>query len=214
MLKIILTAAAATGMLYHAIRRQGPPTLHRPKRVTLAVERAAGKIERARLADLEEVDEEEWGEYGKVVQRVGTGPVSVKLTVAGAKPTGGSGLLAQLVTPSGRNRAARRAAAHVRAKVGLLKRTEANDLVVGRLLRDYLSEKGVRPTHVVAIEPIARTYYYMPTTEDIYARQLDASRSAVEQRARYEATYYTDIPGRGLFGWFRRMRVYTGPPPK
>lgn len=109
--------------------------------------------------------------------------------------------------PTGRSLAARRAAAYVRSKIGLPKRTEANRLVAGRLIRDYLTEQGVRPSHIVVIEPIALYLVFKPNQSDILGRQLDASAIAHEAREEYGRDWFSRI-GKGWF-WSRAVRAPT-----
>lgn len=106
-----------------------------------------------------------------------------------------------LKVPQGRSRAARRVAAKVRAKLGLPKRTEANRLVAGRMIRDELVELGVRPSHIMRIEPIALYLVFKPIEEDILGRQLDASAVAGAARAEFGTDWYSEDHPTGWRAW-------------
>jgi len=125
---------------------------------------------------------------------------------------GGHGLLAYVHVKRGRQAAAKRAASYAKAKLGLPKYSEANVLVVSRLVRDYLQEVGMRPSHIAAVAPLAVSLTFIPTHADIEAKQVYASQAAVEAREAHDATYYTKVPGKGPLGWLRSRVVYTGQP--
>jgi len=98
-------------------------------------------------------------------------------------------------TERGRTRCVRLAVAHVRANLGgLPRRTEANRLVVGRLVSAFLTERGVRPTHQLRIAPIAVAASFIPTDTDIVARQIDASVSAASRRLMEGAEWGSEAP--------------------
>lgn len=119
----------------------------------------------------------------------------------------GHGLLGSVHLPRGRQAAAKRAASHVKASLGLPRYTEANAMVVGRLVRDLLSERGVRPKHIAAIAPVAVSLVFLPTKHDIYAKQLLASSAAAAQREAMDAEYYTEMHGEGPLGALRWRQV-------
>lgn len=108
-------------------------------------------------------------------------------------------VVAECSRPVGRSKAARRAAAHVRSKIGLPKMSEANRLVAGRLIRDFLSDSGVRPSHIVAIEPIALFLVFLPRREDILGKQLEHSMLMVERQAEYNGYWFSLV--RSWFWW-------------
>lgn len=85
----------------------------------------------------------------------------------------------------GRHRVVVRAVAHVRAKIGLPKRTLANEMVVRRLVSEFLKELGVRPTHQLAITPIAVEMAFVPFKADIFARDVAASMPVAVAREAY-----------------------------
>lgn len=94
-----------------------------------------------------------------------------------------------LSNPGERSRMVRAASAAARVKVGFPNATEANRLVVGRLVRDYMVERGVRPTHIQCLAPLATALCFIPTQADVEARQMLASSYAVqmfeEERTKY-----------------------------
>lgn len=113
-----------------------------------------------------------------------------------------------------RSRIVRMASAAAKRKFGLPKCTEANMLVVGKAVRDWLEEKGVRPTHIEHIAPLATAAVFVPTRADIEARAILASSTVVGLRAEYDATYFSDAP-RAWYRpstWFGRAyaRPFTG----
>lgn len=124
------------------------------------------------------------------------------------EPPEGDGVVEPLLDNMGsvkcRHRAARLAAAHVRSKIGLPKRSEANDLVVARLARDFLVERGVRPTHIQRIAPIALEFVYIPNDDDIFAAQLRQTRAVLEQVEAFEGQWYTKTDG-----WRIRVREWV-----
>lgn len=110
------------------------------------------------------------------------------------------------------SRIVQRAVAAVRNKVGLLKRNEANSLVVRKLVVEYLdSLPDLRKTHQLAIVPLAVELSFVPTKYDIMARDIAGSRAAVERREDYGADRAYSL-GWGPLGLLSRRRVVTHPP--
>jgi len=93
-------------------------------------------------------------------------------------------------------RIARQAAAYVRTKIALPSECEANRLVVTRLVQEFLRERGVRPTHQLAILPLAASLSFVPTAFDVEARDLEAT-AAFRRR---KDVYAADRRG-GVWGW-------------
>lgn len=115
-----------------------------------------------------------------------------------------------VVSGEGRMRVVTRAVAYVRAKIGLPKRTAANELVVRRLVSEFLKDLGVRPTHQMRIAPIAVEVSFMPTRSDILARDMAGSTPAVDAREDYHADRIA--PGRmGSLGLWFGTRVTKAP---
>lgn len=99
---------------------------------------------------------------------------------------------------TGRMRCARQCAWYVKSKVGLPKRTEANREMVSRLARDWLRDRGLRPSHICRVAPIATALVFVPSADDVDARQIDACTAAVDAREAYEA------------GWADRRFTWVG----
>lgn len=91
-----------------------------------------------------------------------------------------------------RSRISRLASAAAKVKFGLPKCTEANMLVVGKFIRDWLDERGVRPSHIEHIAPIATALVFVPTRADVEARAILASRPVVQAFEAYNATYWSE----------------------
>lgn len=99
---------------------------------------------------------------------------------------------------------------HVKSQMGPVKRTEANRLVAARIARDYLKDRGVRPTHMNQIIPIALALVFTPTEADILEQQLMGSTAFVEADEDHTATYHSR--GSGLVGWLlgtKRARKFA-----
>lgn len=123
-----------------------------------------------------------------------------------------SGLLSVIHTRSGRHAAAKKAAAFCKAEKGVMDHNKANELVAARVVREFLTDRGVRPSHIAAISPLAVSLVFVRTVHEIEARQLLASGPVVARREAYDAAYYTNLPGEGWLGWLRHRRVVTKPP--
>lgn len=106
--------------------------------------------------------------------------------------------------PALRMRIARAAAMEVKAKVGLLKDTEANNLVAGRIIRDYLKERGLRPSHIAQIAPIATVLALMPMRADVEARKMRATAQAYERGEEYYGDWVS-VVRRRYGGWAGRV---------
>lgn len=74
-----------------------------------------------------------------------------------------------------------RAVDAARAKLGDLRETAANRLVVSRVIRDTMSEWGMRPSHVAFYAPTAVELYFIPTEQMVVAKQIRDSRVKAEQ---------------------------------
>lgn len=84
-------------------------------------------------------------------------------------------------------RIVREAAAAVRADVGLLTRTAANALVARREVSKFMEKRKVRPTHQMALVPYAVELCFLPTKDDVAARDWAASQSWCDRREDYAA---------------------------
>lgn len=161
--------------------------------VPVVANKAAGKIVRA----FEDDD-------GDDPVREPTGPVSVRVQVAG---------VVRKDDISDRARVVRRAAACVRAKIGLPKRSEANYLVVRKLVVEYLETiPDLRKVHYLKIVPLAVELVFVPTKYDIEARDFAGSSFVVERRADYHADRAVEVQGWGPWGLFGRKRAVTYQP--
>lgn len=169
--------------------------------VPVSAEKKAAKVIRAyELSALEEDPDEE-------PTNLETGEVRVQLRVGGVPRPRESGAIGSSA------RVVRRAAAHVRAKIGLPKRTEANVLVARKLVTEYLEGlPDLRQLHYLQIVPLAVELAFIPTVYDIEARDIAASMAAVSRREAYGDTRYTIMPGWGPWGLFGRRRVVTTGP--
>lgn len=101
-----------------------------------------------------------------------------------------------------RQRVVRMAAAYVRTKIALPKRSEANYLVVTRLVQEWLKDRGVRPSHQLAILPLAVELAFCPTAHDVEARDLAAAHAFTERERQFNASRI-DPFGRGF--WRRQL---------
>lgn len=69
----------------------------------------------------------------------------------------------------------------VKAKFGLLARIESNRLMVRKFLFDHMTERGVRKTHIHLHLDVAVAISFIPSQQDIIAKQLGASKAAHER---------------------------------
>lgn len=110
-----------------------------------------------------------------------------------------------------RSRLVRQAAAHVRAKVGLMKRTSANAMVARKLVCEFLDElKDLRKSHHVAIVPYAVELAFVPTVYDLEARDMAGCEEWAWRREQHDADREV-VRGGWWFGWFGR-KITTKPP--
>jgi hypothetical protein len=65
-----------------------------------------------------------------------------------------------------------RAIAVVRSQIGVVRENSANRLVVGRKIRDAMQEMEMRPTHISRFAGMAVELYFVPTDDDLFARQI------------------------------------------
>lgn len=212
-----ITAACTATACIHALWRLASPNARPTRQVTGRTEKLAASMMASMEEETDEVGEEPWGNYGPVAPPpppLAPGEIRVQVRVGGVEPpvTHGTGLLGRVHTRPGRQSAAKRAASHVRAKIGSPVYSKANELVVSRLARDFLAEQGVRATHIAAIAPLATALVFIRTNAEIEAREIMGSAEAVQRREAYDARYYTHVCGSGPLGWLRRRRVYTEPP--
>jgi len=81
----------------------------------------------------------------------------------------------------------RMAIEHVKSKIGFIRETEANRLVVGRLVRDYMNAMGMRPSHICRHAPMAVELYFVPTDVEIAAAEIRRTRTKAQYVKRLDA---------------------------
>lgn len=95
-------------------------------------------------------------------------------------------------SPEGVTRYAAYCGKLAKAEFGLLRRTEANRLMVQKFLRDEMRSHNVRNAHIAQILPIAVEVSFVPNSAEVMARQLRATTSFVEADAML--TGWGDVP--------------------
>lgn len=65
-----------------------------------------------------------------------------------------------------------------KAEFGHLQRTEANRLMVRKFMRDFMRERGMRPTHIAQHLDVSVACFFIPSDQDILAHQVGATREA------------------------------------
>lgn len=203
---LIIYVLAYTVFLVCVLRRWAPPA----RRIGADCEKAAKQAFR-------ELDDADGGDGDFSVDGPGdcggAGPDAPGVPPAGDDGTGsgnvGSDAAPKSVPvpvqnpgrdPALRMRIARAAAMEVKAKVGLLKDTEANNLVVGRIVRDYLAARGLRPTHIAQIAPMATVLALTPMRADVEARMMRATAVAYERSEEYYGDWFFTVVRR-YGGW-------------
>lgn len=84
-----------------------------------------------------------------------------------------------------------------KAHFGCPKRTEANFQMVRRWVRDQMKMRNMRVTHMAQQLPLVVSYVFIPSKEEIFARDMFMSIVASERKGQYEQVYY-DSEGRIL----------------
>lgn len=75
------------------------------------------------------------------------------------------------------------AVAMVKAEVGTVRKTEANRLMVSKIIRDILSEHGVRKSHWHLHLPVIEALYFVPDNAQLEARSLMGSPEVKRREA-------------------------------
>jgi hypothetical protein len=88
----------------------------------------------------------------------------------------------------------------VKSEKGLLRRTEANRLMVQRMVADNMKKHGVRPSHVIKMLPIVINLCFVPTGADILAAKLNSSEAALGRQDEVQAPWWSRV-----FGSDRRL---------
>lgn len=116
----------------------------------------------------------------------------------GRLPVIGGGNPGSQLSPSSRTLARRLrqpyiqlVAMEIKASRGLLKKSEANDLMLTRMITDKMTEHGVRPTHIARSVPLCLVLIYTPLNEDIEARQFEKSDAVQRQHNLYNAPWWS-----------------------
>jgi len=65
-----------------------------------------------------------------------------------------------------------------KSEFGLLKRTEANRLMVRKFLRDHMQDHGMRPTHIAEYLDVSVAIFFIPCRQDLIAHQVGSSMAA------------------------------------
>jgi len=73
---------------------------------------------------------------------------------------------------------------HARAELGTVKDNAANRLVVSRVIRNFMVERGMRKTHVAYYFPVAVELYFIPTDQDVFAAEVRRTQAVREAHAR------------------------------
>jgi hypothetical protein len=68
-----------------------------------------------------------------------------------------------------------------KAEFGYLNRTQANRLMVRKFMRDFMRERGMRPTHIAQHLDVSVACFFIPSDQDMIAHQLGASREAISR---------------------------------
>lgn len=66
-----------------------------------------------------------------------------------------------------------------KAEFGYLQRTEANRLMVRKFMRDFMRDRGMRPTHIAHHLDVSVACFFIPSDQDLLAHQVGASREAL-----------------------------------
>lgn len=88
---------------------------------------------------------------------------------------------------AGRQRIVRAAVAYARAELGLLGDTGANRMVVSNVIRKFMKEHGMRPSHISHSFMLAVDMYFLRSTGDEELRLM--RRSAGYQKYRRTAAH-------------------------
>ncbi len=73
------------------------------------------------------------------------------------------------------NRITRMAVAHMRTELGLLNDTQANRMVASEVVRKYMKNHGMRPSHIAHQFPTAVEVYFLRSSRDEELRMMRRS---------------------------------------
>lgn len=65
-----------------------------------------------------------------------------------------------------------------KAEFGYLQRTKANKAMVRKFMRDFMRERGIRPTHIAQHVDVCVACFFIPSQQDMLAHQVGATRDA------------------------------------
>jgi hypothetical protein len=68
-----------------------------------------------------------------------------------------------------------------KAEFGYLQRTESNRKMVRKFMRDFMRERGMRPTHIAQHLDVSVACFFIPSEQDCIAHQVGATRDAHTQ---------------------------------
>jgi hypothetical protein len=66
-----------------------------------------------------------------------------------------------------------------RCRLGICNDNKANRLMIGKFIRDWMRERGMRPSHIAKYSVIALECYFVPTEAEVFAAEI---RSAAQAR--------------------------------
>lgn len=78
---------------------------------------------------------------------------------------------------------------HLKAKFGTMSYSRANEEILRREAIAFMTEWGARKTTIVQVEPIAVQLAMIPTSRDIFAKQIAASAAAYQRQTDYDAAW-------------------------
>lgn len=90
-----------------------------------------------------------------------------------------------------------------KAEFGLLKRLEANRLMVRKFLLELMKAQGMRPTHIAQHLDIAVAMVFVPSDSDIIAHKINATREVYDRGEEMKSTWES------FFGYFGPMKRFT-----
>jgi hypothetical protein len=76
-----------------------------------------------------------------------------------------------------------------KAQFGTTERSEANELMVSKFIRDELKDDKVRPSHILAIYPAATAQFFLEYQPEIDARRIQVA-AAAKKKERAKARKY------------------------
>lgn len=90
----------------------------------------------------------------------------------------------------------------VRSELGVMRRTEANKMVVAHYVTKLLRLRNLRAGDVARVLPVAVIACFVESAADVEAKQLASSYSVVQRVASAERTYKSGMVGAWLERWW------------